>query len=85
LSRKNIDSNGVSRLNKLGRVAYETILRDLDALVVAVQQIEGLRHQFQFHPVAGIETAGESQVGGGVIRSELRDIPGSRSLVLLPS
>jgi hypothetical protein len=40
LSWKNIDSSGVSRLHKLGRVADETILRDLDTLVVPVQQVE---------------------------------------------
>src|SRR5882724_2903281 len=72
LSRKDIDSNGFSRLNKLGRVTDKAILRDLDALVVTVQQVEGLRHQFHFDTVAGIDAAGESQVGGGVVRSEQR-------------
>jgi hypothetical protein len=36
LDWKNIDSNGLSRLDKLRRVAHETILRDLHAPVVAV-------------------------------------------------
>ena len=48
----------------------KTILRDLDSLVVAVQQVEGLYHQFQLDPVAGIETPGEAHVCGGVVRAE---------------
>src|SRR5450755_1496130 len=72
LGGKDVDFSSVSRLNKLGGISDEAILRDLNPPVVAVQQIEGLGHQFQFHAVAGIETAGKSQVSGGIVRSEER-------------
>ena len=65
----------------------KAILRDLHPLVVAIQQVEGFGHQFQFDPVAGIKTAGQPHVGGGVVGSDKRVArnSGSRSLLLLPS
>ncbi len=50
--REDIDSNGLIRMNELRRVALETILRDLDALVVAIQQVEGFGLELQLRPQA---------------------------------
>src|SRR4029077_14269915 len=61
---KNIDSNGFIRLDELGRVADETVLRDLDALVVPVQQVEGLGHELQLYPVAGVDSVRILHTGG---------------------
>ena len=40
LRGKDIDSNRFSRFHKLGRIALKTILCDLNALVVAIKQVE---------------------------------------------
>jgi hypothetical protein len=72
LCREDIDSNSFTGLHELRRVADEAILRDLDALVVSVQKVEGLGHQFQFDPVADINSASESQISGGIVGSKER-------------
>ena len=65
----------------------EAVLRDLHPLVVAIQQVEGFAQEFQFDTIAKQKTAGQSHVGGGVVGSDqrVRENPGSRSLVVLPS
>ena len=75
LGRKDIDSNSFIRLNELCRVADEAVLRDLDALVVPVQQVERLGHELQLCPVAGVDAASEAKVSGGVVPTVPRIAP----------
>jgi hypothetical protein len=52
LGREDVDSNGFIRMSGRGRIADETALRDLNTLVVPVQQVEGFSRQSQLYPVA---------------------------------
>ncbi len=69
---KVVDSNGVSGFDKLRRVYYEAILRDLDPLIIAIQQIERLGDQFQFQALPELQAAGQAQVSGGVVGADQR-------------
>ncbi len=67
-----IDSNKLTCLNKLSRVGDETILGDLNSLIVTIQQVEGFGYEFQLQVVADLETPGQANVGGSIIRSYQR-------------
>src|SRR6266513_3878457 len=70
LSREVIDSSLVIYLNELAGSVQETVITELDALVVTVEQVERFGHQVELHSITNIQTARQAHVGGGVIRAQ---------------
>jgi len=70
LGREVIDSSLVIYLDELTGGVQETVVTELHALVVTVEQVERLRHQVELYSIMNIQTASQAHVGRGVIRAQ---------------
>src|SRR6202044_785991 len=77
-----VDSGFIADLFEVGSVGLHAVFGDQNALVVAVEQVEGFQNQVQLQALAHKQTAGQAQVGGGVIGSDERIAAGARQAVV---
>ena len=68
ISREGIDSNSFVPLRELAGIVLEAVIGDDDPLVVTIEGVEGLGDCVQFETRAEKKSAGNAQIGGGVVR-----------------
>src|SRR5580693_6051504 len=67
-----IHSDFVADLFEVGGIGLQAVFGDQDALIVAIEQVEGFEDQVQLQALAHKQAASQAQVGGGVIGSDER-------------